>query len=103
MKSNPVQTLWDRRDRLGILAEILEVAKGKQGKTKIMYNVNLSFSQVNEYLSFLTEMGFINIHKANGKKTYETTSKGYSYIDNYVQMSHLLEPMEEIEAPMIAT
>jgi predicted transcriptional regulator len=100
LKTNTVQTLWDRRDRLGILAEILETAKGKQGKTKIMYKVNLSFSQVNEYLSFLTEMGFIKIQKERGKKTYETTSKGYSFIDNYVEMSQLLTA-KELQAPMI--
>ena len=102
MKNNTVQTLWERRDRLGIFAEILEVAKGRQGKTRIMYNVNLSFSQVNEYLSFLTEMGFIKVEKIKGKKTYETTSKGYNYIDNYIEMSQLLAPKEP-EAPMITS
>ena len=100
MKNNTVQTLWERRDRLAIFAEIMEAAKGKQGKTKIMYSVNLSFSQVQMYLSFLTKMGFIIIHKENGKKTYETTAKGYSYIDNYIKMSQLLKP-QELETPMI--
>jgi predicted transcriptional regulator len=100
LKTNSVQTLWDRRDRLGILAEILETAKNKQGKTKIMYRVNLSFTQVNEYLSFLSEMGFIKVQKEKGRKSYETTSKGYSYVDNYVEMSQLLSA-KELEAPMI--
>jgi len=100
--SNTVQSLWERRDRLGILAEILDVAKDKQGKTRIMYSVNLSFSQVNEYLKFLIEMGFIKVQKLNGKKSYETTSKGYDYIDNYVEMSQLLAP-KEAEAPIIIT
>ena len=100
--SNTVQSLWERRDRLGILAEILDVAKDKQGKTRIMYSVNLSFSQVNEYLKFLIEMGFIKVQKINGKKSYETTSKGYDYIDNYVEMSQLLAP-KEAEASIIST
>lgn len=100
MKTNTVQTLWDRRDRLGILAEIIETAKTKQGKTKIMYKVNLSFSQVNEYLAFLAEMGFIKVQKENGRKNYETTSKGYSYVDNYEEMSQLLSN-EQLQAPMI--
>lgn len=102
MKSNTVQRLWERRDRLGILAEILEVAKNKEGKTRIMYSVNLSFSQINEYLKFLTEMGFIEIRCINGKKSYQTTSKGYDYIDNYVEMSQLLASKKE-EAPIITT
>lgn len=102
MKSNTVQRLWERRDRLGILAEILEVAKNNEGKTRIMYSVNLSFSQINEYLKFLTQMGFIEIQKTNGKKRYQTTSKGYDYIDNYVDMSKLLVP-KEAETPLLST
>jgi len=102
LKNNTVQRLWERRDRLGILAEILEVAKNTEGKTRIMYSVNLSFSQINEYLKFLTEMGFIEIQKINGKKRYQTTSKGYDYIDNYVEMSQLLAA-KEAEAPIIST
>ena len=100
MKNNTVETLWDRRDKLGIFAEIMEAAKGNQGKTRIMYSVNLSFTQVNDYLSFLTKMGFIEVHKENNRKTYETTIKGENYVKNYVEMSQLLSP-QEVEAPVI--
>ncbi len=65
-----------------------------------MYRVNLSFSQVNEYLSFLTEMGFLRVRVENGKKFYETTAKGNNYIENYKEMSNLLKP-QELEAPML--
>ena len=65
-----------------------------------MYNVNLSFNQVNEYLSFLTKMGFIEVNNETGKKIYETTAKGESYIQNYTEMSHLLMP-QELETPML--
>lgn len=101
MKSNNVETLWERRDKLNIFAEIMEVAKGSKLKTRIMYIVNLSFSQVNEYLSFLTEMGFLRICVDNRKKFYETTAKGNSYIENYSEMANLLKP-QELEAPMLA-
>ena len=74
-----------------IMAEIMEAAKENQGKTRIMYRVNLSFSQVNEYLSFLTERGFLKVNKTNRKKSYETTPKGVSYIENYMEMASLLK------------
>jgi len=89
-----IEPLWERRDKLNILAEIMEVAKGSQLKTRIMYMVNLSFSQVNEYLSFLTEMGFLRVHVENGKKFYETTEKGNNYIKNYSEMTNLLKRQE---------
>ena len=65
-----------------------------------MYGANLSFSQVNEYLSFLTEMGFLKVNEVKGQKFYETTTKGERYIDNYMEMSRLLIP-EELEPPML--
>ena len=101
MKSNDVQSLWERRDRLHIMAEIMEVAKESQFKTRIMYKVNLSFSQVNEYLSFLTEMGFLRVRVENGKKLYETTAKGKLYIENYIEMSNLLRSQDHAEAQIL--
>ena len=101
MEVNTGKTLWDRRDKLKIMAEIMEVAKGRQLKTRIMYMVNLSFSQVNEYLAFLTEMGFLRTSQENGKKVYETTEKGSMYIENYMEMENILQP-QEFESPVLA-
>ncbi len=100
MNCSNSQPLWDRRDRLHIMAEIMEITKESQLKTRIMYRANLSFSQVNEYLSFLTEMRFLKVNEVNGQKFYETTTKGERYIDNYMEMSGLLRP-EELEVPML--
>jgi predicted transcriptional regulator len=101
LTNNAVRTLWERRDRLNIMAEIMEAAKGRQLKTRIMYTVNLSFSQVNEYLSFLTERGFLRVRVENRKKFYETTTKGKRYIENYSEMSNLLRPIEPVEAQIL--
>ena len=97
-----MQTVWERRDRLHIMAEIMETTKESQLKTRIMYGANLSFSQVNEYLSFLTQRGFLRVRVENGKKFYETTSKGSQYIENYREMSNLLRQIEPIETKMLA-
>ncbi len=65
-----------------------------------MYKANLSFSQVNNYLSFLTEMRFLRVRAENKKKLYETTTKGIRYIENYTEMANLLKP-QELEVPML--
>jgi predicted transcriptional regulator len=96
-----IETLWERRDRLNIMAEILEVATGSKMKTQIMYMVNLSFSQLKEYLSYLTERGFLRVRVENGKKFYETTAKGTLYIENYREMSNFLRPLEPFEAQIL--
>lgn len=94
MKNSNAQKLWERRDRLNIMAEIIENAKEGQLKTRIMYSTNLSFSQVNTYLSFLTEMGFLRVRVENGKQFFETTAKGSRYVEEYREMSSLLRLQE---------
>ena len=84
------------------MAEIMEIAKGSQLKTRIMYRANLSFSQVNEYLSFMTEMKFLKVQTVDGQKFYETTDKGALYIENYMEMTSLLKSQEPAEAPILA-
>ena len=101
MNYSNAQPLWDRRDRLHIMSEIMEITKERQLKTRIMYRANLSFSQLNEYLSFLIEMGFLRAHKEDGKKFYETTAKGERYIYNYMEMSNLLRSEKPAEAPIL--
>jgi predicted transcriptional regulator len=101
MGNSIVKNLWDRRDRLGIMAEIMEKSREGLLKTQIMYGVNLSFSQLREYLSFLIEMGFLKVYTQNGKKIYETTAKGVQYIESYREMSNLLRKTEMVEASIM--
>jgi predicted transcriptional regulator len=101
MENSIVETLWNRRDRLGIMAEIMEKSRGGILKTQIMYGVNLSFSQLREYLSFLTEMGFLKVHTKNRKKIYETTAKGFQYIESYMEMTNLLKKTEIVEVSIL--
>ena len=97
MKSSAVQTLWKRRGTLRIMAEIMEVVNGGRLKNRIMYEVNLSFSQVNEYLSFLTEMGFLRVCVENRRRVYETTDKGRLYVENYLELSNFLKKQGPVE------
>ena len=80
-----------RRDRLYIIAEILEIAKDGTLKTQIMYKANLSFSQLNEYLSFLVGLNLLECKQTDGKTVYKTTEKGMKYLDNYKEMLQLLK------------
>jgi len=79
-----------RRDRLYIIAEILNIAKGGSLKTQIMYRANLSFAQLNEYLSFLIKMNLLEIKNENSKNIYRTTDKGEKYLEKYKDLANLL-------------
>lgn len=79
-----------RRDRLYIISEILTIAKGGCLKTQIMYRANLSFAQLNEYLSFLIKMDLLKVKNENRRNTYRTTAKGEKYLEKYKDLANLL-------------
>ena len=83
-----------RRDKIDIIAEILNIAKDGLLKTQIMYRANLSFAQLNEYLDFLTGINLLVLEKENGKKVYKTTEKGERYIQKYDGISYILTKEE---------
>lgn len=83
-----------RRDRLYIMAEILDVAKEGVLKTQIMYKANLSFAQLNDYLSLLVDLKLLNTTTNNKKTTYKATKKGIQFLENYKDIVRLLKKDE---------
>ena len=80
-----------RRDRMFIMAEILEVALDGALKTHMMYRANLSFAQLNEYLKLMLDLRLLEITGKNGKTVYKTTSKGMRYLQSYRDINELLK------------
>ncbi len=64
-----------RRTSLEIIADMLRL--GEAGKTEIMYSVNMSYFQLQKYLSFLLDRGLIDkVQLGNPSVTYRVTRKG---------------------------
>ena len=92
------------RDRLYIIAEILAITKDGSLKTQVMYRANLSFKQLNDYLSFLLKRELIEVIEKNKKNIYKTTPKGIRYLENYEGILNLLmrqEPEWKKETPLL--
>ncbi len=79
-----------RRDKISIIAEILEIAKDGTLKTQIMYKANLSFAQLSEYLKFMINANLLNQTFENNKEVYFATSKGMDFLKQYYDLSALL-------------
>jgi predicted transcriptional regulator len=79
-----------RRSDIEIIADMLKVGENGAGKTRIMYNANLSYSQIQKYLGFLMSQGFIDrIEMGNPAVTYQVTDSGLKLlesINNVVEM-----------------
>jgi predicted transcriptional regulator len=73
------------RDRLAIIADILEVANRSVKKTQIMYQANLSYKVLQKYLTELSEATLLEFQEA--KQSYLVTSKGKEFLQTYREYS----------------
>ena len=87
----------ERRDKLAIVAEMLEIAKGGAVKTQIMYRANLSFNQLNDYLLFLESNGMVELSEADGKSIYIITSKGLDFLQKHSELAKMLNEDGKIQ------
>jgi predicted transcriptional regulator len=90
-----VETTTKRRDKLCIIAEILEIAKDGTLKTQIMYRANLSFAQLNDYLKFMLKLKLIQKLTEQGKDVYVATAKGLDFLQRQCELTELLKTEEE--------
>jgi predicted transcriptional regulator len=76
------------RSRTEIVSSILDAANGGgASKTKIMYTAFLSYNQLNEYLSLLTENNILEY--LDGTNKFKTTEKGLNYLKMYNEIRKL--------------
>jgi len=75
----------NRRSELDIIGDILQLSQNGAKKTQILYQGNLSYSQLNEYLYFLIEKEILeeipkNINGNENHKIYKSTKKGHNLL-----------------------
>ena len=71
-----------RRSEIEIIREILSLAKNGTRKTRILYQTNLSYTQLQNYLSYLIDKDVLRLDNSNSIKIYKTTEKGLDVIEN---------------------
>jgi len=74
----------NRRSEIEIVGKILKISQKGARKTEILYQGNLSYTQVQSYLPFLVEKNILeeNLVKNNGTsyKEYKVTKKGLNLL-----------------------
>lgn len=83
-----------RRDKLNIIAEIIEIAREGALKTQIMYKANLSFSQLGEYLTFMAKTGLLQKYDESGRDVYCATTKGIDFYHRHIELIELINGCE---------
>jgi predicted transcriptional regulator len=77
-----------KRDRLQIFAEILELCRKPQVKTKVMYKANLSYNMLQDCLMQLHKWKLLEVH--HSKKKYLTTEKGQEFLQKWTALQQLI-------------
>lgn len=94
------RTVYRSRDQ--IVADILEVARKREGatQTEIMYEANLSFDQTNTYIPGMTEAKLLVKKSANNrplvKALYTVSDEGYRFLKESPFMLGKLEIIEKV-------
>ena len=85
-----------RRSNIEIIGDMLRAGENGAGKTRIMYSANMSYSQIQKYLDFLMNQGFINkVDMGYPTATYQVTESGRKLLQLINNLSEMLGLSEE--------
>jgi predicted transcriptional regulator len=79
-----------RRDKLIIMSEIIDITKKGTSKTQIMFKANLSFTQLQQYISLLLNTGLIKENTKDRRVIFQATSKGLEFLERQQSVIDLL-------------
>ena len=85
-----------RRSNIEIIADMLRVGENGAGKTEIMYSANLSYSQIQKYLDYLVNQGFISrVNMDNTLVAYQVTDTGLKLLRAIDALMDMLGPNKD--------
>jgi len=79
------------RDRVAIVAEILDMAYGGAQKTNVMYKVGMSSLMLNRYLRLMMRAKLLDITLMNDKMALKATDRGKEFLRYCREIIDLLD------------
>jgi len=79
-----------RRDRIEIVADILQASKRGTTKTKIMLRADVNFKQVQKYLDILMKKDLITVTRQGRRSLFQISDKGIEYLNEYNRLKEFL-------------
>ena len=77
----------NRRSKIETYCEIVKaVGTGAQRPTHIMYKANLSWSVMQEYISYLESSDILTSAVVDGKRMFHLTEKGFGLLNKYLAL-----------------
>ena len=67
-----------------------------------MHTANLSFVQLNDYLTFLIDNGLIRLSSVGKKEVYIATIKGVLFAQMYRELTSMITTQNDEKAPLLS-
>jgi predicted transcriptional regulator len=87
------------RDRVSIVAEILEMACDGVQRTSIMYRVGMSSLMLNRYLGFMMNARLLDIALSDGRVVLRATDRGKEFLRHCYEIIQMLETGDDGHKP----
>jgi len=87
------------RDRIAIVAEILEMARHGVLKTNIMYKAGLNSHMLSKYLELMMNARLLEKVLLNKRVMYKATQRGAEFLYHCYEIERLLEPEIDADKP----
>ena len=72
---------------------MLRIGENGAGKTEIMYSANMSYHQIQKYLEYLVNQGFVNkVNMDNSLVAYQVTDSGLKLLKAIDTLMEMLGP-----------
>ena len=85
-----------RRSNVEIIADMLRIGENGAGKTEIMYSANMSYSQIQKYLDYLVNQGFVSrVNMDNTMVAYQVTESGLQLLKAIDTLLDMLGPSRD--------
>jgi predicted transcriptional regulator len=94
-----IQHRKPERDRVTIVAEILEMARGGVLKTNMMYKAGLSSLMLGRYLGLMMNAKLLEVVLLNNKIMLKSTDRGIKFLYHCHEIVDLLETEEDRNRP----
>jgi predicted transcriptional regulator len=83
------------RDRVAIVAEILEMAREGVLKSNIMWRAGLSYRMLNGYLRLMMSTRLLGKSCLNKKEVFRTTDRGLKFLHHCNEIMELLQTEDD--------
>ena len=87
------------RDRIAIVAEILEMARGGVLKSNIMWRAGLSYEMLNGYLGLMMNAKLLDKVLKKNKVVFKPTDRGIKFLYHCREIMELLETEDNGHEP----